>query len=68
MALEHFQQQVVEDKTALDEKITKLEAFFSTGIFNNFSILDQDLLYKQLHTMRLYSQVLKERIVRFGKV
>lgn len=64
-ALEAFQQRVVDEKKDLDEKISKLKAFFDTKVFNDLPLEDQSLLYRQYNVMRPYQQVLAERIAKF---
>ena len=63
--LQPHQQRVVEERTELIEKITKLHAFFNTEIFDSLQEKDQNLLEKQVQLMMNYSDVLLERINRF---
>ena len=65
MALQDFQQQVVDEKAALDEKIKKLGIFFDSAVYHNLSYVDQEILYRQFNCMKPYSAVLGERIKRF---
>jgi len=59
------QQRVVDEKTELDEKLTKLEAFFKTAIFMGLDSKEQDRLMRQSTYMNSYSEVLRERIDNF---
>lgn len=59
------QQRVVEERTELIEKITKLHAFFRTEIFDNLQEEDQGLLEDQVQLMMNYSDILLKRIDRF---
>ena len=59
------QQRVVDEKTALDEKIEKLRAFFNTAIFANLHPDEQERLRIQFGYMVSYSSILEERIKHF---
>lgn len=59
------QQRVVDEKTELDDKLTKLTAFFSNSIFLNLDSAEQVRLQTQAKHMQGYSDVLGERIVAF---
>lgn len=59
------QQRVVDEKTELDDKLTKLEAFFKTAIFAGIDSREQDRLMRQSTHMNSYSNVLQERIDNF---
>nr|WP_315173550.1 hypothetical protein [uncultured Flavobacterium sp.] len=63
--LQPHEQRVVDERTELDEKITKLHAFFKTEIFNNLQEEDRNLLEEQVQLMMNYSDVLLKRINRF---
>lgn len=63
--LQPHQQRVVEERTELIEKITKLHAFLKTEIFDNLQEEDQNLLEEQVQLMMNYSDVLLKRINRF---
>lgn len=63
--MEAWQNRVIEEKTALDEKIVKLRAFVDTeGFFERVEAEDRTLLYTQLGAMQSYSLVLGHRIAR----
>ena len=63
--LQPHEQRVVDERTDLIEKITKLHAFFKTEIFDNLQEEDQNLLEEQVQLMMNYSDVLLKRINRF---
>lgn len=60
-----YQQRVLDEKTALDDKITKLDVFTSTDTFKALQFVDQNALHNQLSVMRKYSEILEYRISRF---
>ncbi|KAA9168429.1 hypothetical protein F3K36_22030 [Delftia sp. BR1] len=59
------QQRVLAEKTELDDRSTKLQAFFSNPIFSGLPADEQDRLQKQAIAMQAYSEVLGERIAAF---
>ncbi|NBM50700.1 MULTISPECIES: crAss001_48 related protein [Proteus] len=63
--MQPHQQRVVDEKSELDDKITKLTAFISGDIFKSLECRDQELLSQQLGHMRSYSETLSLRIERF---
>ncbi len=46
----------------LSEKVKKLDDFMQTSKYNELSIRQRELLCKQLHTMFLYVEILKQRL------
>lgn len=66
--LQPHQQRVVDERRELDERVTKLEAFFATPIFAGLDTAEQDRLREQLGYMRNYSDILSERIDAFPEV
>lgn len=58
------QQRVVQERNDLDEKIEKLAKFLSAPA-PSVTTLDLRLLQMQLHAMRCYSSILRERILHF---
>ena len=60
-----FQDRVVEEKKALDEKSRNLVRFMSTQEFNDLAMDEQRRMKRQYSIMDLYSQVLEERIENF---
>lgn len=63
--MEAFQARVVDEKQELDEKLTRLNQFLETDIFNNLDPSEQERLKKQQGLMTGYSEVLGERIAAF---
>ncbi len=60
-----YQERVIQEKKALDEKIDNLYPFLDTQVFADLVPLDQELLCDQLGHMRAYASVLAARIARF---
>lgn len=65
MNLAPHQQRVVDEKTELDDRRTKLSAFYSTPIFHGLPESEQTRLLRQGVAMRSYSEILSERIAAF---
>ena len=65
MKLQPHQQRVVDEKTELDERLTKLIAFFDSPIFAGLQTDEQDRMKRQADHMTNYSVVLGERIAAF---
>jgi hypothetical protein len=65
--MQPHQQLVVDEKTALDEKLAKLTAFVTTlnPVFAKLPTLEQERLIQQRELMRQYSALLGERIAAF---
>jgi len=63
--MQPYQQRVVEEKKALDDKRKKLGAFIATEPFNLLDTAERGRLLLQAHYMREYSHVLAERIAAF---
>lgn len=59
------QQRVVDEKRELDERREKLDAFCSTTLFHGLPDSEQSLLLRQGVAMRVYSDILAERIASF---
>jgi hypothetical protein len=55
-----------DEKSQLDEKIAKLEAFKNSDAFNGIDNVQRGLLKIQLNAMATYSQVLDERLWRLS--
>jgi hypothetical protein len=66
MIMQDFQQRVVDEKTALDEKLSKLDAFILTDRFNKLPNAEQDRMQRQQKAMTDYSTVLSERVSAFS--
>ncbi|MCX6921696.1 MAG: hypothetical protein NT154_00525 [Verrucomicrobia bacterium] len=63
--MEAYQQRVVDEKTELDTKLTKLTAFLKTTTFQALPDAEQGRMTSQMVAMRSYSDVLGERIAAF---
>ena len=64
--MEDYQQRVIDEKEALDEKIEKLSTFIGSKLFETLNNDGQDiLLQEQLSHMIAYSSVLEKRIELF---
>jgi len=70
--LKPFQQRVVDEQLALDDKLSRLRAFIGNPPdvppHQQFTLLpeaEQDRMKRQLHIMQEYSAVLGERIEAF---
>lgn len=59
------QQRVINEKSELSEKLSKLESFLSSPLFSTISGAEQAKLSRQFLIMQLYEQVLSERISAF---
>lgn len=59
------QQRVVDEQAELDDRRTKLTAFYSTPIFHGLPESEQSRLLRQGVAMRTYSEILGERIAAF---
>lgn len=68
MEFHPYQQRVVEEKQALDEKITRLAEFMTGEVFPRLSDVEQSRLRNQIRFMGGYSAVLEERIAAFTVV
>lgn len=65
--MKEFQQRVVDEREALDDKLNKLCKFLTSDLFKSLPIEEQDRLRRQHRTMDTYSKILGERIVAFEK-
>lgn len=60
------QQRVIDEKTELDDKLTKLKAFIDgTAIFAGLPDDEKERLVRQHSCMTEYSEILGERIAAF---
>ena len=64
-SMKQFQQRVVDEKAALEEKISNLTKFLDGETFKTLPVEEQDRMKRQLHIMGEYSAVLGERIAAF---
>jgi hypothetical protein len=63
--LQPHQERVVVEKRELDDKLTKLRAFFKAATFTTLPEEEQLRLERQSRLMQEYSDVLGERIAAF---
>ena len=63
--MQDYQQRVVDEKSALDEKIKKLNEFIFTPKCLSLHEVDQEILCAQLFHMKKYGDILHLRISRF---
>lgn len=63
--MQPHQQRVVEEKSELDERRTKLGEFKNTDLFASLPWEEQERLNTQAHIMTMYSAILGERIIHF---
>jgi hypothetical protein len=61
-----FISRLSDEKSQLDEKIAKLEAFTKSDAFNSIDNVQRGLLKIQLNAMATYSQILDERLWRLS--
>lgn len=65
MNLQPHQQRVVAEKSELDERLTKLLAFFQSPMFISLPEAERSRLRNQARFMDGYAAVLQERIEAF---
>jgi hypothetical protein len=63
--MQPFQQRVIDEKAALDEKLVKLQTFIKSESFLTLDPMDRLLLIDQQYSMQDYSEILTKRIARF---
>lgn len=63
--MQPHQQRVVDEAEQLDERIDKLCSFIGQPPFKLVPEDERDRMYRQLDAMRLYSEILHERIEAF---
>jgi hypothetical protein len=63
--MQPHQQRVVDEKAALSEKLDKLGTFVGGAAYASLVAAEQTRLTRQLFIMKLYEQVLSERIAAF---
>lgn len=66
--IQPHQQRVVDEKAELDERRSKLLAFFNTDLFRRLDQAEKDRLRTQHSVMGVYSEVLGQRITAFTQV
>lgn len=65
--IQPHQQRVIDEKTELDDKRTKLLSFLNTDLFYSLDQAEKDRLRTQHGIMGLYSELLGQRITAFNK-
>ena len=63
--MKDYQQRVVNEKTELDERTDKLEAFIFGERFKSVPTDEQERMIKQLAVMFSYREILRQRIAAF---
>jgi hypothetical protein len=63
-----YQQRVEQEKTELDEKLLKLQAFIDSEAFKAIDPVQTSLLKIQAGAMETYSHVLAERLIWFSRI
>ncbi|MDE9484355.1 crAss001_48 related protein [Xenorhabdus bovienii] len=63
--IQPHQQRVMDEATELDQKIEKLSNFIGDSTYRKLEEADQFLLDAQLSVMKMYSEILHQRIRRF---
>lgn len=64
--MEAYQHRVVEEKTQLDDRISRLDPFVRSETFKGLPLVEQERLILQLRLMKEYSDVLSARIAAFS--
>lgn len=60
--MQMHQHRVINERTDLDERITKLAGFIGCTVYQSLPASEQALLTRQLAVMREYSAILAQRI------
>ena len=63
--MQPHQQRVVDEKTDLDIKISKLRPFLGSERYLSLDVAEQERLVRQLDLMEQYSEVLDFRVLNF---
>jgi hypothetical protein len=63
--LQPYQQRVIDEKEALDTKISALNTFLLGVVFSTLPKTEQDRLTLQRQVMQVYSTILAQRISAF---
>ena len=66
--MQPHQQRVVDEKSELDERRSKLLAFLNTDLFRSLDQAERDRLRTQHSVMGVYSEILHQRISAFSQV
>jgi uncharacterized protein YdcH (DUF465 family) len=66
MGIPDYQQRVIEEKDELDKKIVALTTFIGHNrAWDNLTSMEKDRMRRQRWVMKLYSEILAERIEAF---
>lgn len=60
-----YQERVIDEKTQLDGRLSKLILFITSETFKNLDVMERGRMLKQVDYMKSYSYVLAERIANF---
>ncbi len=64
--MQPHQQRVIDEKTELDDKLSKLVKFYDTDIYAKLDEAERVRLSRQGQLMSEYSDILGQRIAAFG--
>lgn len=56
------EQQLVEERNQLSERVDKLQEFTNTAVFKSLDVTEQCLMYEQLNHMKIYLGILNRRL------
>jgi uncharacterized protein len=65
--MEDWQQRVIDEKSNLDARLEKLDAFISAGKSVDLDPMERFRISSQRYHMNAYSEVLRQRIEAFSK-
>ena len=65
MALQDWQERVLQERAELEERCAGIDAFITSDTFLRISLVEQDLLFAQAQAMMDYSHILTKRIGTF---
>ena len=65
MALQDWQERVLQERAELEERCAGIDAFITSDTFQRISLVEQDLLFAQAQAMMDYSHILTKRIGTF---
>ena len=63
--MEEYQENVIAERSALDEKLTTLISFLGSEPYDELTVAEKLRLQDQAQVMTKYSSILKERIENF---
>ncbi len=65
--MQPWQSRVIDEKSELDGRISRLRDYLEGEMFRSLDPLDQDLMRRQLGYMEAYSLTLRQRIKNFER-